>query len=333
MRGQNVKFLGLRIYGLALLALQASTPALSSERISFSSATISDISQVAAGTPIDKVEIGGELRFPANARDHLPAIVIAHTIGGFNDSNEGWFAAELRKVGFATLTYDSFASRRWPSKLAGGDAQVEPSVLADAFAALKFLSSQPRIDPTKIAIIGFSLGGDVAHMTAFERFRRKMGAEQRFAAHVSFYPGWTMGALGGANAYTGAPVLLLFGDRDELTPPDKVQNYLAYLKNNNSDGPIVTTITYANAYHGWTNPKVPAPHFFPDFGSSRKCPTLLVGEVRGKLLIDGNEKNFDRALWDRCLSESRGYTMGFSSRIRAKSLADSIEFLRKSLKM
>jgi dienelactone hydrolase len=332
MRGLNAKFLGLRICGLALLAVHASTSALSSDRISFSSATFSDLSQAAVGPAIDKVQISGELRFPANVQDHLPAIIIAHTIGGFNEANEGWFAAELRKVGFATLTYDSFASRKWPSKTAGGDARVNPSVLADAFAALKFLSAQPKIDPTKIAIVGFSLGGDVAHMTAFERFRGKMGAEQRFAAHVGFYPGWTMGTLGGANAYTGAPVLLLFGDRDELTPRDKVQNYLAYLKNKNSDGPIVT-ITYANAYHGWTNPKLPAPHFFPDFGSSRKCPTMLVGEVRVKLLIDGNEKNFDRDLWDRCLSERRGYTIGFSSRTRAKSLADSIEFLRKSMKL
>jgi predicted dienelactone hydrolase len=185
MRGLNARFLGLRICGLALLAIHASAPALSSDRISFSSATFSDISQAAVGAPIDKVEIGGELRFPANAQDHLPAIVIAHTIGGFNEANEGWFAAELRKVGFATLTYDSFASRKWPSKTAGGDARVNPSVLADAFAALKFLSAQPKIDPTKIAIVGFSLGGDVAHMTrssAFvEKWHRNSGLQRTSA--------------------------------------------------------------------------------------------------------------------------------------------------------
>jgi len=322
----------LRICGLALLAVQSSAPALSSDKLIFSSATFSDIGQAALGVSNDRVDIHSDLRFPTTNNDHLPAVVIAHTIGGFNEANEGWFAAELRKVGFATLTYDSFASRKWRSKAAGGDARVNPSVLADAFAALKFLSVQPKIDPTRIAIVGFSLGGDVAHMTAFERFRRTMAADQRFAAHVGFYPGWTVGTGSGTNVYTGAPVLFLFGDKDELTPPDKVQNYLAYLKKGNSNDSI-EIITYTNAYHGWTNPNVAAPHFFPDFGSSRKCPTMLVGEVRVRLLIDGTEKRFDRDLWERCLLESRGYTIGFSSRARTKSLVDTIAFLRKSLKL
>src|SRR5206468_1307722 len=127
-----------------------------------------------------------------------------------------------------------------------------------------------------------------------------------------------------------APILFLFGDKDELTPPDKIQNYLAYLKKGNSKDSI-ETITYSNAYHGWTNPNLQVPHFFPDFGSSRKCPTMLVGEVRVRLLINGDEKGFDRGLWERCSIESRGYTISFNSRTRAKSLADTIAFLRKSL--
>jgi len=101
----------LIICGLALLV---SAPTLSSDRVSFPSATFSDISQAAVGTPLEKVEVGGELRFPANAKGHLPAVVTAHTIGGFSETNEGWLAAELRKIGFVTLTYDSFVSRPWP---------------------------------------------------------------------------------------------------------------------------------------------------------------------------------------------------------------------------
>jgi hypothetical protein len=38
-------------------------------------------------------------------------MVIAHTIGGYREANEGQEAAELRKSGFATLTYDSFDAR------------------------------------------------------------------------------------------------------------------------------------------------------------------------------------------------------------------------------
>jgi hypothetical protein len=35
----------------------------------------------------------------------------AGTLAGYRDANEGHAAAELRKAGFATLTYDSFAAR------------------------------------------------------------------------------------------------------------------------------------------------------------------------------------------------------------------------------
>ena len=167
-------------------------------------------------------------------------------------------------------------------------------------------------------------------MAAFERFRRTMAPDQRFAAHVSFYPGWTWGTRAGQNAYTGAPVLLLLGEKDELTPAGKVQAYLAYLKRNGSEPPI-QVLAYPNAYHAWTNPSFAAPRFFADFANTRKCPTLLVGETRVDLLLNGEEKHFDPALWERCLVESRGYTMGFSAQTRAKSLADTIAFLKKTM--
>ena len=51
------------------------------------------------------------LSFPEQMRDRYPAVIIVHTIAGYRDSNEGHAAAELRKAGFATLTYDSFAAR------------------------------------------------------------------------------------------------------------------------------------------------------------------------------------------------------------------------------
>src|SRR5215475_14454846 len=35
-------------------------------------------------------------------------VIVVHTLTGYRDANEGYVAAELRKAGFATLTYDSF---------------------------------------------------------------------------------------------------------------------------------------------------------------------------------------------------------------------------------
>src|SRR5262245_24554760 len=58
--------------------------------------------------PTGAVTVKASLGFPGQARDRYPAVVVVHGLGGYRDSNEGYVAAELRKAGFATLTYDSF---------------------------------------------------------------------------------------------------------------------------------------------------------------------------------------------------------------------------------
>jgi dienelactone hydrolase len=55
--------------------------------------------------------VNGYLSFPDQVRGRYPAVIIVHTIAGYRDANEGYAAAELRKAGFAALTYDSFAAR------------------------------------------------------------------------------------------------------------------------------------------------------------------------------------------------------------------------------
>src|SRR5215831_20541649 len=57
------------------------------------------------------VTVKANLSLPEQVRDRYPAVIIVHTIAGYRDANEGYVAAELRKAGFATLTYDSFAAR------------------------------------------------------------------------------------------------------------------------------------------------------------------------------------------------------------------------------
>jgi dienelactone hydrolase len=300
------------LFAATLVVLGQVSKTASAEQVSFPSVTFANISQAARGNSISNVVVSADLNFPASAKTRYPVVVIAHASGGFIEANEGWFAAELRRAGFATLTYDSFKTRKWGGQTAGGDPRVMPSNLADVFGALNYLAGHPKIQPQSIAVVGFSLGGDIAHMAAFERLRSALKSERKFAAHVSLYPGWTMGTRAGPRAYTGAPVLLLLGEKDELTPTAKVQGYLAYLDKGNTQAPIETVI-YPGAYHAWTNPRPPSPRYFPDHG-------------------DGAEKDFDKDLWDKCFSEGRGYTTGFSAQARAKSLADTIAFLRKSLR-
>ena len=299
--------------------------------VTFQSSTYSDMRQLLAREAATAaVTVKANLGFPEQMRDRYPAVIVVHGLGGYRDANEGFVAAELRKAGFATLTYDSFAARGTTGAALQGSPGYLPPGVADAYAALRLLSSEPRIDPNRIAIIGFSYGAEVAHLTAFETLRSALNpGPGRFAAHVAFYPGGTFGAIAEANAYTGSPVLMLLGERDDNLPVTKIEAYLAYARAAGTPAPIETVI-YPGAYHAWTVPDQPTARFYPDLVSTKKCPLFLLGPKRPALLIDGEAKPFDPAAFGACVAAAPGYSMGFDAAVRAQSITDAVRFLQRS---
>jgi dienelactone hydrolase len=319
------------VYGTATGHCQTAEASLTA--VTFQSSTYSDMRQIlareaATGTVTVKANLG----FPEQARDRYPAVIVVHGLGGYRDSHEGYVAAELRKVGFATLTYDSFAARGTTgAALQGSSGYLMPGI-ADAYAALRLLSAEPRIDADRVAIIGFSYGGEVAHLAAFETLRSALNpGAGRFAAHVAFYPGGNFGMIAEAGAYTGAPVLMLLGGKDENLPVAKIENYLAYARAAGASAPIETVI-YPAAYHGWTAPDLPSARFYPDFVSTKKCPLILLGSKAPALLVDGEPKPFEPAAFAACAAAAPGYSMGFDAAVRAQSITDAVRFLQPSLR-
>jgi dienelactone hydrolase len=216
-------------YGTAAGHCQA--PQAGITTATFQSATYNDMRQLLAReAPTGAVTVKATLGFPEQMKDHYPAVIVVHALGGFRDANEGHVAAELRKAGFVTLTYDSFAARGTTGAALSGSSGYLPIGVADAYAALRLLSGEPRIDADRNAIIGFSYGGEVAHLAAFETRRSALNpGPGRFAAHVAFYPGGNFGAIAEPGAYTGSPVLMLLGEKDDNLPVTKIESYLAYM--------------------------------------------------------------------------------------------------------
>jgi len=204
------------------------------ETVTFQSGSYADFRQLLSReAPAGEVSITATLSFPDQARDRYPAVVIVHSLGGYLESNEGWHAAELRKAGFATLTYDSPTARsmRQRSFSASSGAPPWASAVAEAYSALRLLAGDPRIDASRIAIVGFSFGGEVAHLAAFERLRAALvPGQDRFAAHVSYYPAGVYGVAAEPAAYTGAPILMLLGEKDDNLPVAKAEEYLTYAR-------------------------------------------------------------------------------------------------------
>jgi dienelactone hydrolase len=239
-------------------------------QLSFQSSTYSDFRQLltreaATGT----VTVRANLRFPEEAKDRYPAAIIVHTIAGYREANEGYAAAELRKSGFATLTYDSFAARGTTGFAMSGSPGYLPAGVADAYAALRLLTGEPRIDADRIAIVGFSFGGEVAHLAAFEQIRSALNpGPGRFAAHVAFYPAGNFGAMAERGAYTGSPVLMLLGEKDDNLPVAKIESYLAYTRAAGNPAPV-EAVTYPGAYHAWTVPSLVGLRFYPEYVRQR----------------------------------------------------------------
>jgi dienelactone hydrolase len=318
---------------LAAIALGAA-PAYSQSRGTFQSASYQDFREFLSGmAPTTVVTVRTDFRFPDEKKDQYPAVVIVHTVAGYIEANEGRYAAELRKLGFATLTYDSFASRGTTGlAISRAGPGVWPSALSDAYAALRLLAAHPQIDPSRIAILGFSFGGEVAHLTALEPLRAALRIGQsHFAAHVAFYPAGVFGAVPAASAYTGAPMLMLLGELDDNLPVAKIDAYLAHARAAGTSPPIEVVI-YKGAYHAWTVPSLGPLRFYPEYVSTKKCPLILLGPVRPTLLVNGQATAFDPGAIGACMAQAPGYSMAYDAAIDRQSMAAAATFLQRNLK-
>jgi len=211
------------------------------------------------------------LSLPPETTEKIPAIVLIHTRGGYDHGHYEFYGAPLRQEGFATLELILF--RVNPTHL--------PSDLVPhAFGALKYLASHPRIDPNRIGILGFSLGGILAMYTASEVLATEhLGSTPRFAAHVPVYPTcWIHeGVARGrerqkrlANVYTkltGAPIHILAGGKDQWDDPDTCQKFIEALTPDARRSILLTY--YPDATHTWDKPS--SSHFSPQACKGRGC--------------------------------------------------------------
>ncbi|MBM3582820.1 MAG: hypothetical protein FJX37_12750 [Alphaproteobacteria bacterium] len=319
------------VAALAALSLMLAVgSAAADEKLTIKSRNLKNMGEAARGEAGEPMEIKGDLKFPSETKERFPAVVLLHTVGGYRESNEGWHADQYRKAGFATLTYESFEPRGVRDAPTGGMARMWGSLVADAFGALKALAAHPRIDARRIAVTGYSAGGELTRALAFESLRKAFVADDlRFAAHVAVYPCHLWAVRPAPNAFTGAPILEQLGGADDCGPVAKAQAYYDYLKAQGHPAPVRIVI-YPDAPHSWTDPYFSSTRFFPNHASPSKCPLWLIGQGGPGFFDKGGERPFNPEEWGACLRNSKGYTQGFQSATREKSTADAIAFIRQA---
>ena len=194
---------GRRLAAAAFAALAFAVAAAAAER----RVVVADPAPASASGPLT-----GYLTTPTGAGP-FPAVALIHSCLGLPE-NRAAFAATLASWGYVALYVDEFA----PRGLHETCSVDFPAGPADAAATLAFLGRQPFVDARRVAVVGFSQGGDVALALAVSPPR---GARLRAAA--AYYPP----CANRQGETLEVPTLILVGGDDSVTPAEDCRHFVA----------------------------------------------------------------------------------------------------------
>lgn len=195
------------------------------------------------------VKVAGYLYLPSGAKGPFPAMVLKHGSAGLTgpqgDNIRRW-ASDLNDWGVAAFVVDSFGPRGIGESASDQSKLRSLADLADAFAGLKALAADTRIDASRIGIMGWSRGGAVAMESALESARLGVLAptDPRFAAHIVFYGQASPQYRDKATDH--APMLFFHGEADNLVPIGPTREFAEWIR---SQGNAVTFQAWAGVYH------------------------------------------------------------------------------------
>jgi dienelactone hydrolase len=178
-------------------------------------------------------------------------------------------------------------------------------MIIDAYRALELLSKNPRVDPARIAIMGFSRGGQAALYASMKRFQRMYGPTNlEFAAYIPFYPNCST-TYKLDNEVADRPIRIFHGSADDYAPVAPCRNYVERLK---IEGKDVQLTEYAGAYHVFDGQEFKKPVKLEKGQTVRQCQ---LAEAENGVIINVKTKEpFTYA--DPCVQ--RGVTIAYDEK-------------------
>jgi len=291
------------------------------EKIKFMSKDLGAYVDVLDGIENGKdVEIYGKLTIPKKAKGKVPCIIWMHgSSGGFSQNAcariDPWLDM-FHDMGIATFKLNSFNPRGFESVVGNQRAVTSAEMVVDVYKALELLSNDPRIDATKIGLMGGSKGGIVAFVAMWEPIYEAIGVKAQFAFHISLYG---MALDFEDFRFIDVPLLILVGDKDDYTPHEPWKDIANKMVANHYD---VELVVYEGAHHSFDSTFQPAN--YPKAHSYKNCRFFLdkkgtsIETTTGLEELEGMKKC-------RC----GGVTVGYNRQAKKDSKIKVNEFVSK----
>lgn len=253
--------------------------------------------------------IAGVLRIPTPGTARMPAAVLIHGSNGIGASVEDWVSL-LNGAGLATFVLDSFTGRGIVD-VRNDQSQLGRLVgVVDLFRALELLAKHPRIDPRRIAVIGFSRGGQAALYASVKRFQSMHGpADAAFAAYVPFYAD-CMTTYIDDDDVTSKPIRMFHGTADDWNPVAPCRAYVERLRKAGKD---VVLTEYPDAQHVFDGATLKVPVKLEKAQTTRQC---RLREVEGGRIVN-SQTGQTFTYQDSCVE--RGVTIAYDPNALAQA--------------
>jgi dienelactone hydrolase len=260
----------------------------------------------------------------AGASTQVACMVLLTSSAGVQRHREHYYAQALNEAGCAALIVDSFTGRGVRRTVADQTLVSGAQMEGDAFAALALLRADPRIDPSRIGVMGVSKGGVATLNTAIAVRRRwRGGFAPLFDLHVAICPGAT--AQHRDPTTHGRPIYFMLAGQDDYTPAPLAVEYAERMRA--AGNRAIKVKVYSGAHHGWESI---GPVFDIKDAENWSCCKNFI-EDDGRHFVVAAAQTFsepDYQAWARLNCVTRGARAGGGTvALKQRATADLLGFL------
>jgi dienelactone hydrolase len=308
-----------------VMAAPASTEPLAkdlaarTEAIPVQTLTISDEQFLKGDTYGKPTTIAGVLRV-AQGSGRLPLVILIPGSGGFAPSLDVW-SRQFLEMGISTFAMDSFAGRGIVNTNTDQSQLGRLNMILDVYRSLAALASHPRVDPNRIAVMGFSRGAQASLYASLKRFQKAWNPDGiESAAYIALYSPCITTFIDDTNV-SEHPIRMFHGISDDFVEIGPCRDYFARLQKTAKD---VKMTEFPDTWHAYDGLHLPATPTVSQNSQATHC--VLKEEPLGTIINTETHMPFSYA--DHCVGRNPHVAYSATS---TRATEDAVKSLLKTV--